>query len=159
MLLVKRQAVRAILLTPEQEVLLMRIRPPEGGDSFWITPGGGLECGETTEAGLRRELSEELGLEHFVMGPLVWRRQHTFNWAERRILQREQFHVVHVDRFEPRMSDISEATIVDRFHWWPASELAQADERLTPLSLAEIVKRYLEEGPPRELPVVEVIVD
>ena len=46
--LIQRDAVRAILLTPAPEVLLLRIRPPQGGDAFWITPGGGLEsCGSS----------------------------------------------------------------------------------------------------------------
>jgi 8-oxo-dGTP pyrophosphatase MutT (NUDIX family) len=61
----ERQGVRAILLTPEHEVLLMRIRPPDVEMWFWITPGGGLEPGETIEQGLRRELREELGLVQF----------------------------------------------------------------------------------------------
>src|SRR5438034_5362078 len=125
-LIVERQAVRAIVLTPDQEVLLLRIRAPEGGDWFWITPGGGLESGESAEAGLRRELGEELGLERFVMGPLVWRRQHTFSWAGKRILQREQYYVVHAARFGPRMSDVIEAKVLDRFHWWSVNELARA---------------------------------
>jgi ADP-ribose pyrophosphatase YjhB (NUDIX family) len=69
-LIIERHAIRAILLTQELEILLLRIKPPEGGDWFWITPGGGLEAGETVEVGLRRELREELGLEDFVLGPL-----------------------------------------------------------------------------------------
>jgi 8-oxo-dGTP pyrophosphatase MutT (NUDIX family) len=156
---VERQAIRAILLTPELEVLLMRIQPPEGGEGFWITPGGGLEPGETGEVGLRRELREELGLEHFEVGPLVWRRQHTFNWAKKRICQREQYHIVHVSRFEPRMSDAAEAKVLDRFQWWSMIELGRARERVTPLSLAQIVARYISQGPPCELPDVEVLVD
>ena len=70
-MIIERDAIRAIVLTPEREVLLMRIRAPEGGDWFWITPGGGLEPGESVEAGLRREMKEELGLEGFHIGPLV----------------------------------------------------------------------------------------
>src|SRR5947208_434147 len=103
----------------------MRIRPPQGGSWFWIAPGGGLEPGEMLETGLRRELKEELGLEDFVIGPLVWRRQHTFNWGGRRICQHEEFHIVRVDRFEPSMSDEVEMQVLDRFHWWPVGELAE----------------------------------
>ena len=101
--IVERNAIRAILLTPQREVLLMRIRPPHGGQCFWIAPGGGLEPGESVEDGLRRELQEELGLARFTLGPLVWLRQHTFNWEGRRICQRERYHVVSVDRFEPHV--------------------------------------------------------
>jgi 8-oxo-dGTP pyrophosphatase MutT (NUDIX family) len=158
-LIIEREAIRAILLTPEREVLLLRIRPPEGGDWFWITPGGGLEPGETIEAGLRRELMEELGLGQFVLGPVVWLRQHTFTWAEKRICQREKYYIIHVARFEPHMSDATEAKVLDRFHWWPVAELARARERLTPLSLAQIVARYLLQGPPRAPLEVEVLVD
>ncbi len=158
-MIVERESIRAILLTPEQEVLLLRIRPPEGGECFWIAPGGGLEPGESVEAGLGRELREEVGLEQFLMGPLVWRRQHTFTWAGKRISQREQYYVAHVARFEPHMYDAIEAKVVDRFRWWPVAELAHARERLTPLSLAQILARYLVQGPPREPLEVEVLVD
>jgi len=158
-LIVEREAVRAILLTPERDVLLLRIRPPEGGGSFWITPGGGFEPDETVEAGLRRELKEELGLEQFALGPLVWLRQHTFTWAGKRICQREQYYIAHATRFVPRMSDAHEAKALDRFRWWPVHELAHARERLTPISLAEIMSRYLAYGPP-SLPLeTEVLVD
>jgi 8-oxo-dGTP pyrophosphatase MutT (NUDIX family) len=144
----ERQAVRAILLTPQQEILLLRLRAPQGGDWFWITPGGGLEPGESVEAGLRRELREELGLEHFSIGPLVWRRQHTFNWGEQRICQREQYHVVEVDRFDPFMSDLVEAQVVNCMRWWPIAELARFTEALTPKQLPTLITRYLREGPP-----------
>ena len=158
-MIIERESIRAILLTPDHEVLLMRILLPESGDPFWITPGGGLEPGESIEAGLRRELREELGLVEFAVGPLVWRRQHTFTWGERRIRQRERYHVVHVARFEPQMSDATEARVLDRFQWWPVNELASSRERLTPLSLAQIMTSYIEKGPPVEPIAIETLVD
>ncbi len=158
-MIVHRQAVRAVLLTPEQDILLMCIRPPEGGQPFWITPGGGLVEGELIEDGLRRELMEELGIDGFRVGPLLWRRQHTFDWGERRICQREEYRAVHVARFEPQMSDAVEAEVLEEFRWWPVAALATADEIFTPTSLAEIVNRYLTEGPPSEPLPVEVLVD
>jgi 8-oxo-dGTP pyrophosphatase MutT (NUDIX family) len=158
-LLVHRRAVRALILTPDRHVLLLRIHTPDGADRFWIAPGGGLEPAETAEDGLRRELREELGLMAFETGPVVWRRHHTFNWGERRISQREEYRVVHLDRFEPLMTDVVEAESLECFRWWPLADLETTEERLTPLSLAAILRRYLSDGAPAELPEEEVLVD
>ena len=157
--MIEREAVRAILLTPEQEVLLLRVQPPNGGNRFWITPGGGLEADETAETGLQRELWEEVGLTECVMGPLVWRRQHTFTWAGQRICQREQYYIVHVDRFAPRMTDAYESQFMDRFQWWPVLELVNIGEPLAPRSLAQIVMTYLLHGAPSAPLMLEVSVD
>jgi 8-oxo-dGTP pyrophosphatase MutT (NUDIX family) len=154
-----RQAVRALLLTGDHEILLMQIRAPQGGDPFWIAPGGGLEPGEAMEAGLRRELAEELGLNTFEIGPVLCRRQHTFDWGEQRICQREEYRAVHVARFEPRMTDAVEARVLQQFRWWRIADLARSTERFTPLALADIVQRYLTEGAPSAAPDVEVLVD
>jgi len=159
-MITERECIRAILLTPEREVLLLRIHSPESCDYFWwITPGGGIEAGEDAHGALRRELREEVGLVEFKLGPLVWRRQHTFNWGGKRICQRESYHIVEVERFEPRMSDPIEANVLDQFRWWSLVDLTHAGEKLTPLSLPDIVRRYLRRGAPQEPLEVEVLVD
>lgn len=157
--IVERDAIRAILLTPAREVLLMRVRPPDGRQSFWVTPGGGMNPGEDVADCVRRELREELGIEEFVLGPLVWRRQHTFNWGGRRICQREGYHMVEVEKFAPRMLDPIESKAIDCLRWWSASELSSTRERVTPLSLADIVANYLRDGAPEGPLAVEVLVD
>ena len=155
----RRNAVRAILLTPRREVLLLRIRPPDSTDSFWITPGGGQELDETAADCLRRELREELGLEQFTLGPLVWRREHTFTWGERRIHQREQYHLIEVPKFTPRMSDPVESRTVDSLRWWTLRELSETRERLTPALLERIVSAYVRDGAPREPVALELSIE
>jgi 8-oxo-dGTP pyrophosphatase MutT (NUDIX family) len=155
----ERRAVRAIILTPDKEVLLFRLRPPGGTDCFWIAPGGDINPGETAEMALRRELLEELGLVDFEIGALVWRRHHTFDWGVRRISQREDYRIVEVARFIPVMTDEVEAEYVVEHRWWPLSDLERAEERLTPLSLPAILARYLADGAPDPLPAEEVLID
>ena len=95
----------------------------------------------------------------FEVGPLVWLRQHTFNWGGRRICQNERYYIVHVNRFEPTMADSIEARVLDQFRWWTIADLANATEELTPLTLSQIVTRYLDDGAPQEPLEVEVLVD
>jgi len=55
-----RPAARAIVLDPDDRILLVRFEFPDG--MFWATPGGGIEPGETPEEAVRRELAEEAWL-------------------------------------------------------------------------------------------------
>jgi ADP-ribose pyrophosphatase YjhB (NUDIX family) len=53
--------VGAVVLRPGAVLLVRRGRPPSTGQ--WSIPGGAQELGETAEAGARRELREETGLD------------------------------------------------------------------------------------------------
>lgn len=141
-----RRAVRAILLTPKREVLLMQLRESPSAKGFWVTPGGGVQEGESDEKALRRELHEELGLSGFAIGPVILRRDHTFNWLGRRIRQREQLYLVEATRFEPQMSDADEARATAGFRWWTLDELRATTESVTPRRLVEIVEGWLHAG-------------
>ncbi len=154
----RRTAVRAILLTPERETLLIRMRPPHGGEDFWVTPGGGVRPGEVTETALRRELAEELGLSGVTIGPVLLRRRHTFTWGGEHIRQSEQLHIVPVNRFDTGMRDPVEGRFVQELRWFGIRELEGLSERLTPKALAAILENYLASGPPEPVPL-EVIVE
>jgi hypothetical protein len=80
-----------------------------------------------------------------------------FNFRNKRCCQSEQYLVVHASRFHPQINDAEEAMVLDRISL--VETVHDASERLTPLSLANIVESYLREGAPIELPDVEVLID
>lgn len=45
-----------------QKYLIVRRNQSQSGAGFWEFPGGKVECGETAEAALKREIQEELSL-------------------------------------------------------------------------------------------------
>lgn len=53
-----RHAVRSLIVDEAERVLLCRI--DAGGLVVWVTPGGGVEEGESPEVARRRELQEDL---------------------------------------------------------------------------------------------------
>lgn len=145
-----REAVRALVLDPADRVLLVRFELD--GRSWWATPGGGLEAGETHEAALRRELGEEVGLEEAALGPCVWVREHTFPWADRVIRQRERIHLVRVEAAlatAPLLDDDAlRAEHITRRRWWTLDELLASAEVFAPRGLARALADLLRDGPP-----------
>jgi ADP-ribose pyrophosphatase YjhB (NUDIX family) len=148
-----RPAARAIVLDPDDRVLLVRFVFPSG-TTFWATPGGGVEAGESTEDAVRRELAEETGLADVAVGPVVWTRLHIVpfiggQWDG----QHEQYHLVRTASFTPKPRHSWEqlnAEYVFELRWWARHELETAEETFAPRRLAELVRLLLRDGPPAE---------
>lgn len=147
---VEREAVRALVLTPERELLLLRKRGRGPDRSFWLTPGGGIQPGEDPLACLRRELREELGLDHFEPGPLIWRRRHVMPWSTGPVVQREHYYAIELPKFTPTMTDPVELRTIEEMRWWPLHELAGTSEVVNPVRLSAIVEGYLRNGAPSD---------
>ena len=147
-----RRAARAIVLDPAERILLVHFRFPRG--SFWATPGGGIDEGETPEQTVARELDEETGLVDFELGPWVWTRTHVFPfesglWDG----QADRYMLVRTPAFEPAprfTADELAAEYVTGIRWWTAAELAASEERFSPSRLPELLAALLRDGPPRE---------
>ncbi|MFL5928187.1 MAG: NUDIX domain-containing protein [Gaiellaceae bacterium] len=136
----ERQAVRGLVLDAEGRVLLARFEHPVSGDAWWGTVGGGIDPGESDEDALRRELREEAGLVDFEIGPVVYRREHTFPWARRLLHQHERFHLVRVEAHDPVPTiDVAAEGVTD-VRWWTREELEAPWETLVPDDLLEIVR-------------------
>lgn len=148
-----RAAARAIVLDPDDRILLVRFEHQRTGASWWATPGGGLAEGETHEAGLLRELAEEIGLRNIELGPCVWEREHVFEWDERMIRQQERCFVVRVPVFEvaPELdAELLAAEGVHEHRWWSLAELEASGEVFAPTRLPLLLRELLDRGPPRE---------
>jgi len=145
---VERVAVRALVLDEQDRALLLRWARP-AGSSFWITPGGRIEPGETEAEALRRELKEEVGLAAVDIGPCLWTSEFVFPARAGWWKQREHVHLVRVRAAEVAVPDLSDEN-VHGHRWWRVEELEGTEEILAPRRLPELVRTLLAGGPPRD---------
>lgn len=149
----EREAVRALLISPEREILLMRTAmPTQDRRTGWITPGGGLEPREDPVAGLKRELLEETGLSDPAIGPVVWTRRHSFRVHGQTWNQHERFFWVGCERFEPstdRMQAL-EREYFQTYRWWHIDDIEASGELFAPRRLGDLLGKLLRDGPPPE---------
>ncbi len=156
-----REATRAVVLTPDRQVLLVRFEFPTG--SRWALPGGGIDPGESTIAALQRELLEEVGLVMAPIGPHIWERLHIIPFLNGMFDgQREQIHLVEVPvAFEPRPAMTWEqlnAEYVFELRWWSIDEIRAAgdDVRFAPSDLGNLLHDLTESGPPHAVITIDV---
>ncbi|HZD01945.1 MAG TPA: NUDIX domain-containing protein [Actinomycetes bacterium] len=149
---VLRVAARVVILDSQDRVLLLRFTEPPSGRTWWATPGGALEPGETHQQAARRELLEETGLAGVELSPVIWTREHVFAWRGRRYRQQERFFMTRIDRHELG-AELREAHLrdgIDAHRWWTIAELEQTGEVTAPRRLARLLRRLLVDGPPGE---------
>lgn len=141
-----RNTVRAILLTPDNEVLLMQMDFPWQTELVWILPGGGIEVGETTHAALTREVYEETGAQKIQVVGEAWRQDFFVRKNKLRLYQR--MYLVHTPRFDPTPTDLSQLEMewVRAYRWWSLSDLLGSSALFEPAEIGVELARLIDVG-------------
>lgn len=164
---IHRLGARVLLIRTGEdgpEMLMVRGHDPHDvARTFWFTPGGGLEQGETMRAAAVRELAEETGYvleEDELVGP-VWRRVALFDFASQPYTQAEEVYVGRVADAERRSRTAAEWTAVeqetiDELRWMSEPALREAPIEVFPAQLREAWAWFLAwDGVTRDLGEVD----
>jgi ADP-ribose pyrophosphatase YjhB (NUDIX family) len=150
------EAVRALILDPDDRVLLVRFDWPD--KTVWALPGGGIDADEPPDRAIARELAEECGLRDFELGPCVWTRTHWFTdmpgWAG----QTERVYLIRTEAFEPAPEWTAEqlaAEGVGAERWFTREELGEPGLLFAPRRLPALFGELLADVPeePRDVGV------
>src|SRR5262245_17343781 len=118
-------------------ILLCHVSPGNLGEGLWTLPGGGLDFGESPEAGAIREVEEETGLVARIDGPPVVHSD-TGIWERRRGPVRYHHlrfvYPMTVVGGEERL-EVDGST--DAFEWVPLAVVRERD-------LGDLVERVLD---------------
>lgn len=157
--------MRVILVDTEDRLLLFRDSDPglTPVPTFWITPGGGVDPGETDLEAAVREVEEETGLviaASDLVGPLA-ERVVVHGFSDVVTTQDELFWFVRCPAFEISTDGHTQDEIatLTAHHWWSRAELEASTEEIWPRDLLALRDRVgpgdAPVGPPLALGAVD----
>lgn len=142
-----RLTSRVLLFDREDRILLfLTAAPDSSGVARWITPGGGVDPGESHLDAARRELHEETGLRLDVLAGPVWSHDFAVEWdSADHDTGHAEFYSAVVDCFEPSDANWTDDERVDvtAHRWWSLAELLGERPRIEPAELIDLVRRHV----------------
>lgn len=142
-----RSASRVLVVSPgerEPEVLLIHDSDPGLPEvRWWVTPGGGIDPGETPAEAALREVLEETGYAAGaadLVGPVAHRTVR-HGYSDQVLEQEEWFFLLATPRFRVSAAGHTEdeRLTLQGWRWWPLSAIGGSDEWIWPAGLLDLL--------------------
>ncbi len=145
---IRRPTARVLLFDADGRLLLFLTRWHHLVDRVprWMTPGGGIEPGETEEEAARRELLEETGLVAESLGEPVGRTEIVVPRVNGDVgIVPATYFAFRTDSFEPSNAGwtVEEHDDVLAFRWWTLDELEVTTEPVQPDGFVALARSAL----------------
>ena len=138
-----RETARIMLVDEQNRIFLLKTHfdPEVGLPPRWLTPGGGIDSGESTLQAAVRELYEETGMTVSPedLGEPVLVASGRWDWADglNYHTYTDTIYELKVQNFEPDTSGFTQDELRDilEYRWWTVEEILESQEPLAPHEL------------------------
>ena len=138
-----RETARIMLVDEQNRIFLLKTHfdPEVGLPPRWLTPGGGIDSGESTLQAAVRELYEETGMTVSPedLGEPVLVASGRWDWADglNYHTYTDTIYELKVQNFEPDTSGFTQGELRDilEYRWWTVEEILESKEPLAPHEL------------------------
>jgi 8-oxo-dGTP pyrophosphatase MutT (NUDIX family) len=140
-----RETARIMLFDEQNRIFLLKTHfdPEVGLPPRWLTPGGGIDAGESALETAVRELREETGLviDPEVLGEPVLVAPGRWDWSDGVSYHtyKDTIYEYQVSNFDPDTSGFTADELRDilEYRWWNIDELLESEESLAPHQLKD----------------------
>jgi len=149
----KRNSSRAVMLNTKNEIFLIRYFFDYFKDknTVWLTPGGGLEDGETYEEALKREVFEETGVRLDGKYRYLFFRDRIYTLSDgEKVLGHEQYYLVRIGKeaFSFENWTKSEQKRMSDPKWWSKREISESGDEFFSDDIIDIMDKITEDRLP-----------
>lgn len=142
--MVTRKSSRAIIINRNHEIFLFKYNFDylSYGKAIWITPGGGLEDGESFDEALKRELYEELGIQLNQYHKQIYYRNPIYTLENGETVQcEERFYLIYLDGIEftyTNWTDTEQKRML-LGKWWSLNEIKESKDEFFSSDIIHII--------------------
>ncbi|WP_446218136.1 NUDIX hydrolase [Micromonospora sp. IBHARD004] len=146
----RRRSARILLLDGNGRILLLRFFQDPANPALghgWVTPGGGVNDGESLQQAGARELREEIGLKvapHELGQPIAYSTGYAdLGWATGQF--RDDFFYHRIDAHDVDTSGMEALELANHagHQWWTLNGLTSTTETVYPYGLAPLLTDLL----------------